>query len=133
MTTRQDVHWLIGEFANSVPGVEHAVAISSDGLALGYSPGLPRDAAEKLAAAGSGLASLLVGVAGIVNAGHVQSSLVELDAGFLFFMSTPTGESILVLGRGDCDPAQITYQLALVVEKFGDALQSPPRGAVATR
>jgi len=133
VTTRQDVHWLIGEFADSVPGVEHAVAVSGDGLALGYSNGLPRDAAEKLAAAGSGLTSLLVGIAGIVNAGHVQSSLVELDAGFLFVMSTAGGESILVLGRGDCDPAQITYQLALVIEKFGDMLQAAPRGAVVAR
>jgi uncharacterized protein len=131
VTTRQDVDWLIGEFAANVPGVEHAVAVSGDGLALGYNPGLPRDAAEKLAAAGSGLTSLLVGIAGIVNAGHVQSGIVELDGGFLFVMSTPTGESILVLGRGDCDPAQITYQLALLVDKFGDTLHAAPREATA--
>ncbi len=140
-TTRPDVHWLINEFAGSVPGVVHAVAYSGDGLVLGYTDRLAQDAAERLAAAGSGVTSLLAGIASTINVGQVQSNLVEFDQGFLFTMSSsaagPSGNtvaSILVLGSRECDPEAITYQLAIVVDKFADMLASSavprPSGAL---
>ena len=98
-------------------------------------------AAERLAAAGSGVTSLLAGIASTINVGQVQSNLVEFDQGFLFTMSSsaagPSGNtvaSILVLGSRECDPEAITYQLAIVVDKFADMLASSavprPSGAL---
>ena len=45
MTTTQDLGWLLANFADRVPGVAHAVAVSADGLLLASSRDLPRDRA----------------------------------------------------------------------------------------
>ena len=37
MTTTQDLGWLLANFADRVPGVAHAVAVSADGLLLASS------------------------------------------------------------------------------------------------
>jgi len=130
-TTRDDVRWLVGEFVANVRGVVCAVAISGDGLALGYSQNVHRDTADGLAAAGGGARSLAIQIAGLLRAGRVHSSMIEVDAGFIFQMATDTGESVLVLGGDDCDPAEVTYQLTLVIEKFGQmlAVSAAPRQA----
>ncbi|HEY1177988.1 MAG TPA: roadblock/LC7 domain-containing protein, partial [Phytomonospora sp.] len=39
----QDLGWLLAGFADRVPGVAHAVAVSADGLLLASSRDLPRD------------------------------------------------------------------------------------------
>jgi uncharacterized protein len=121
-TTRPDVHWLIGEFTATVPGVVSAVAISSDGLALGYSDSLVRDVAERLAAAGSGQTSLNTGMSNTVCGGRVLSNCVAVEAGFFFSMTTDTGETVLVVGARDCDPGKVTYELALLIAKFSEML-----------
>ena len=54
MTTTQDLGWLLANFADRVPGVAHAVAVSADGLLLASSRDLPRDRADQLAAIASG-------------------------------------------------------------------------------
>ena len=61
MTTTQDLGWLLANFADRVPGVAHAVAVSADGLLLASSRDLPRDRADQLSAIASGLVSLTQG------------------------------------------------------------------------
>ena len=56
MTTTQDLGWLLANFADRVPGVAHAVAVSADGLLLAASRDLPRDRADQLSAIASGAA-----------------------------------------------------------------------------
>ena len=63
MTSTQDLGWLLANFADRVPGVAHAIAVSADGLLLAYSRDLPRDRADQLAAIASGLVSLTQGAA----------------------------------------------------------------------
>jgi predicted regulator of Ras-like GTPase activity (Roadblock/LC7/MglB family) len=41
MTSTQDLGWLLANFADRVPGVAHAVAVSADGLLLAASRDLP--------------------------------------------------------------------------------------------
>jgi len=48
MTTTQDLSWLLANFADRVPGVAHAVAVSADGLLLASSRDLPRDRWERV-------------------------------------------------------------------------------------
>ena len=50
MTSTQDLGWLLANFADRVPGVAHAVAVSADGLLLAASRDLPRDRADQLSA-----------------------------------------------------------------------------------
>ena len=42
MTTTQDLGWLLANFADRVPGVAHAVAVSADGLLLAIARGISR-------------------------------------------------------------------------------------------
>ena len=55
--------WLINEFVDRVPGVAHVIVVSSDGLLLVMSDGLPRERADQLSAIASGLVSLTGGAA----------------------------------------------------------------------
>ncbi|BCJ53999.1 hypothetical protein Asp14428_54740 [Actinoplanes sp. NBRC 14428] len=41
MTSTQDLGWLLANFADRVPGVAHAIAVSADGLLLAASRDLP--------------------------------------------------------------------------------------------
>ena len=71
MTSTQDLGWLLANFADRVPGVAHAIAVSADGLLLASSRDLPRDRADQLAAIASGLVSLTQGAARCFEGGAV--------------------------------------------------------------
>ena len=45
----RDLSWLVSGFAQRVPGVAHAIVVSSDGLLIAVSDHLPRDHADKRA------------------------------------------------------------------------------------
>src|SRR3979409_1451740 len=96
MTSTQDLGWLLANFADRVPGVAHAIAVSADGLLLAASRDLPRDRADQLAAISSGLVSLTQGAARCFEGGAVLQTVVEMDNGFLFLMSISDGSSFAV-------------------------------------
>jgi uncharacterized protein len=129
MTTPQDLGWLLANFADRVPGVAHAIAVSADGLLLASSRDLPRDRADQLAAISSGLVSLTQGAARCFEGGAVLQTVVEMDNGFLFLMSISDGSSFAVLAARSCDVGQVGYEMALLVDRVGDALTPPPRTA----
>ena len=122
MTTTQDLGWLLANFADRVPGVAHAIAVSADGLLLASSRDLPRDRADQLAAIASGLVSLTQGAARCFEGGAVLQTVVEMDNGFLFLMSISDGSSFAVLAARSCDVGQVGYEMALLVDRVGDAL-----------
>ena len=70
--TMQDMGWLLSNFADSVAGIAHVVAVSADGLLLASSRDLPADRADQLAAITSGVVSLTDGASRMFNAGEVQ-------------------------------------------------------------
>ena len=74
MTTTQDLGWLLANFADRVPGVAHAVAVSADGLLLAASRDLPRDRADQLSAIASGLVSLTQGASRCFEGGAVKEA-----------------------------------------------------------
>ena len=67
----QDLSWLLSNFADRVPGVAHAVAVSADGLPIAFSRDLPQDRADQLAAIASGLVSLTQGASRVFEGGMV--------------------------------------------------------------
>ena len=131
MTTTQDLGWLLANFADRVPGVAHAVAVSADGLLLASSRDLPRERADQLSAIASGLVSLTHGAARCFEGGAVLQTVVEMDNGFLFLMSISDGSSFAVLASRTCDVGQVGYEMALLVDRVGEALTPPPRSAAA--
>ncbi|WP_029767530.1 roadblock/LC7 domain-containing protein [Haloglycomyces albus] len=121
-TTPQDLGWLLAGFAERVPGVAHAVAVSADGLLLASSRDLPRDRADQLSAVTSGLVSLTQGASRCFEGGSVLQTVVEMDHGFLFLMSISDGSSFAVLASKNCDVGQVGYEMALLVDRVGQAL-----------
>src|ERR1051325_9396361 len=129
MTSTQDLGWLLANFADRVPGVAHAIAVSADGLLLASSRDLPRDRADQLAAIASGLVSLTQGAARCFEGGAVLQTVVEMDNAFLFLMSISDGSSFAVLAARSCDVGQVGYEMALLVDRVGEALTPAPRSA----
>src|SRR5215204_4608437 len=130
MTSTQDLGWLLANFADRVPGVAHAIAVSADGLLLASSRDLPGDRADQLAAITSGVVSLTDGASRMFSAGDVQQTIIEMDSGYLFLMSISDGSSMAVLAARSCDVGQVGYEMALLVERVGAALVPLPREAV---
>ena len=128
--TMQDMGWLLSNFADSVAGIAHVVAVSADGLLLASSRDLPPDRADQLAAITSGVVSLTEGASRMFNAGRVQQTIIEMDSGYLFLMTISDGSAMAVQAARSCDVGQVGYEMALLVERVGAALVPPPREAV---
>jgi predicted regulator of Ras-like GTPase activity (Roadblock/LC7/MglB family) len=123
--------WLINEFVDRVPGVAHVIVVSSDGLLLVMSDGLPRERADQLSAIASGLVSLTGGAARCFDAGEVRQTIVEMDQGFLIVMAISDGSSLAVLASRSCDIGLVGYEMALLVSRAGDLLTPDLRAEVA--
>jgi uncharacterized protein len=115
----QDLNWLITAFVERAPSVAHAAVVSSDGLPLAYSHGLPPDRVDQLAAVTSGLTSLMQGATRIFNGGRVNQTVVEMQRGLLIVMSISGGSSLVVLAAADCDMGLVAYEMALLTERAG--------------
>jgi uncharacterized protein len=128
--TMHDMGWLLSNFADSVAGIAHVVAVSADGLLLASSRDLPPNRADQLAAITSGVVSLTDGASRMFSAGEVQQTIIEMDSGYLFLMSISDGSSMAVLAARSCDVGQVGYEMALLVERVGAALVPAPRETV---
>jgi len=120
----QDMGWLLSNFADSVAGIAHVVAVSADGLLLASSRDLPAYRADQLAATD--------GASRMFSAGGVLQTVIEMDSGYLFLMSISDGSSMAVLAARSCDVGQVGYEMALLVERVGAALVPLPRDAVSS-
>jgi predicted regulator of Ras-like GTPase activity (Roadblock/LC7/MglB family) len=127
---RQDLGWVLDNFAERADGVSHAIAISGDGLMVAATRDLPADRADQLAATGSGLVSLLRGAAGFFQAGAVISNVTQLEGGFMFSMAFNDGASLLVLAAPTCDVGQVSYEMTELSNRIADALTPAARATV---
>ena len=101
---RQDLNWLVSDFAIRVADVAHAAVVSADGVPLALSDDIPEAFAEQLAAITSGLASLMQGAARIFEAGHPTQALVEMMGGLMLIKSISDGSSLCVLAAPGTAP-----------------------------
>jgi predicted regulator of Ras-like GTPase activity (Roadblock/LC7/MglB family) len=124
-TNRLD--WLIDGLVERVPQVTKAVVQSADGLLMGASAGLGREDAEHLSALAAGVQSLAQGARTQFGAGEVHQTIIEMHNGFLFVTAAGEGASLTVLTDASADPAQISYEMTLLVGRVGEHLASRPR------
>jgi uncharacterized protein len=129
----QDMAWLLTNFADSVAGIAHVVAVSADGLLLASSRDLPPDRADQLAAITSGVVSLTTGAARMFDGGNVLQTVIEMHSGYLFLMSISDGSAMAVLAARNSDVGQVGYEMALLVERVGKALSPERREAAIGR
>ena len=125
----RNLDWLITRFVNEVSDAAHAILVSSDGLLMAASASIPGDRAEQLGAVSSGLSSLAVGAARLFAGGAVLQTVVEMEQGYLMLMSVGDGSNLAVLTHSAADIGQVGYEMALLVERVGRAVQAAPRVA----
>lgn len=123
----RDLDWLVTDFVERVPGVAHAVVVSSDGLPLARSAEVPPDRADQLAAITSGLASLTGGAAQVFQGGPVDQTVVEMRHGTFLVTAISDGSSLAVLAAPACDMGLVSYEMALLVDRVGHGLTPATR------
>ncbi|MEW2631039.1 roadblock/LC7 domain-containing protein [Streptomyces sp. NPDC048389] len=132
----RNLQWLLGNLVEEVPGVRSVAVVSSDGLLLLSSdPGQnaaqaaavvpregPKGSAADLATIISGIGSLTIGAAGLMDGGGVKQTMVAMDEGSLFVMSISDGSLLGVHATPDCDMSIVAYHMALFVGRAGHVL-----------
>lgn len=117
-----NVNWLMANFVRSTPGVDQAIAVSSDGLLIALSSHLERASADKLAAIITGLRALAHGAANELGKGQVLQVLVEMGSAYLFVSAISGGSTLGVVASKGCDLGLVGYEITLLVERVGAQL-----------
>ncbi|MDX3313937.1 roadblock/LC7 domain-containing protein [Streptomyces sp. NPDC054884] len=133
----RNLHWLLSNLVEEVPGIRSVAVVSSDGLLLLSSdpgrnaaarqaretrPTGPRGSAADLATIVSGIGSLTLGAAKLMAFGGVKHTMVAMEEGSLFVMSISDGSLLGVHGSADCDMSVVSYHMALFVGRAGHVL-----------
>lgn len=133
----RNLHWLLTNLVEEVPGIQSVAVVSSDGLLLLSSDPArndqarrpqaatakgPRGSSADLATIVSGIGSLTIGAARLMDSGPVKHTMVAMDEGSLFVMSISDGSLLGVHGSADCDMSVVAYHMALFVGRAGHVL-----------
>ena len=118
----QDFGWLIDNFAQSTPGVTHALIVSSDGLPLLTSAGLPSDLADPLAAMTSGIISIGNNIAATVGDPGCEQVMLKFPSGHFLFMGIGNLAGFAVLVKEGANLGAVGYQMARLVDSVGHLL-----------
>ncbi|MFF1508963.1 roadblock/LC7 domain-containing protein [Streptomyces sp. NPDC058326] len=137
-TEARNLQWLLGNLVEEVPGVHSVAVVSSDGLMLLSSdpaiqqsttaaaeagrPDGPRGSSADLATIVSGIGSLTVGAARLMDGGGVKQTMVAMEEGSVFVMSISDGSLLGVHATPDCDMSVVAYHMALFVGRAGHVL-----------
>jgi predicted regulator of Ras-like GTPase activity (Roadblock/LC7/MglB family) len=137
-TEARNLQWLLGNLVEEVPGVRSVAVVSSDGLLLLSSdpaiqqsttaaaeagrPDGPRGSSADLATIVSGIGSLTIGAARLMDGGGVKQTMVAMEEGSVFVMSISDGSLLGVHATPDCDMSVVAYHMALFVGRAGHVL-----------
>ncbi len=122
-----NLNWLVQRLCQTVPAINQAVVVSSDGLALASSDGVSREAADRLAAVSSGMIGLAYGSAGRFGAGAVSNVIVEMERGWLFVTGIRDGSLICCLTEKAVDMGTIAFEMSIFVQRVGESLTAEIR------
>lgn len=117
-----NVNWLMTKFVTETPGVEQAIAVSSDGLLMALSSDLDRASADKVAAIVTGMRSLADGAARVLGKSSMQQVLIEMGSAYLFVAAISGGSSLGVVAGKNCDLGLVGYEIAMLVQRVGGQL-----------
>ncbi|WP_405777217.1 roadblock/LC7 domain-containing protein [Streptomyces sp. NBC_00859] len=133
----RNLHWLLKDLVEEVPGLRSVAVVSSDGLMLLSSDpdvpaarpavpaarqGGPKGSAADLATIVSGIGSLTIGAAKLMDGGGVKQTMVAMEEGSVFVMSISDGSLLGVHATPDCDMSVVAYHMALFVGRAGHVL-----------
>ncbi|GAA0626052.1 roadblock/LC7 domain-containing protein [Streptomyces crystallinus] len=130
----RNLHWLLRNLVEEVPGLLSVAVVSSDGLLLlssdpdqrpartGPGPEGPRGSSADLATIVSGIGSLTHGAARLMDGGGVKQTVVAMEEGNVFVMAISDGSLLGVHATPDCDVSVVAYHMALFVGRAGHVL-----------
>ncbi|MCX4723790.1 roadblock/LC7 domain-containing protein [Streptomyces sp. NPDC090052] len=132
----RNLHWLLKNLVEEVPGLRSIAVVSSDGLMLLSSdPEVsaagqarpvrqsgPKGSSADLATIVSGIGSLTIGAAKLMDGGGVKQTMVAMEEGSVFVMSISDGSLLGVHATPDCDMSVVAYHMALFVGRAGHVL-----------
>lgn len=130
----RNLHWLLTNLVEEVPGLLSVAVVSSDGLLLLSSdpgrnaerstekPKGPKGSSADLATIVSGLGSLTIGAAKLMDGGGVKQTVVAMEEGSLFVTAISDGSLLGVHATPDCDMSVVAYHMALFVGRAGHVL-----------
>lgn len=143
----RNLRWLLDNLVDEVPGIRSVAVVSSDGLLLLSSdpeptdrrgaPGTdersgPRGSSADLATIVSGVGSLTLGAAKLMDGGELRQTMVAMEAGTLFVMAISDGSLLGVHATSECDMSVIAYHMALFVGRAGHVLTPELRTELRT-
>ena len=114
--------WLITDFTERVAGVAHAIVVSSDGVLLAKSDGIPGEPATQLALITCGLRGLANAAAEAFEGMTPVRALVDMQRGMMLLKVISDGASLAVLAAPPCDMGLISHEMTLLVEALGETL-----------
>jgi predicted regulator of Ras-like GTPase activity (Roadblock/LC7/MglB family) len=109
----------MANFVRNTPGVDQAIAVSSDGLLIAVSSHLNRASADKLAAIITGVRALAHGAANELGKGQVLQVIIEMGEAYLFVSAISGGSTLGVVASRGCDLGLVGYEITLLVERVG--------------
>ena len=130
----RNLHWLLSNLVEEVPGARSVAVVSSDGLLLlssdpeqnaapsGARRDGPKGSSADLATIVSGIGSLTIGAARLMDGGDVKQTMVAMEEGSVFVMSVSDGSLLGVHTAPDCDMSVVAYHMALFVGRAGHVL-----------
>ena len=124
-----DADRLITDFTERVPGVLHAVAVTSDGVPLAVSGRIQAGQLEQLSAITSGLISLACAAARISGGEDVTQALITMELAALVIMSIDGGSTLAVLTTAAADLDLVAYEMTMLAEQAASIVTPPARGA----
>ncbi|CAL9412182.1 roadblock/LC7 domain-containing protein [Streptomyces sp. enrichment culture] len=139
---RENMAWLLRQFASDTPGVTHAVLLSRDGLRL-LDSDVDKDWADELSAALSGVASLSSKVTGPSHKKRPARQVVIERDDCLFFVQSagrsaafdnhPGNERgevdtvLAAMATTDSDAGLVGFEMGRLVHKFAPYMKIPVR------
>jgi predicted regulator of Ras-like GTPase activity (Roadblock/LC7/MglB family) len=121
-TDAQNVNWMLSSFVEKTPGVDQAIAVSSDGLLMAISSNMDRATADKLSAAVTGMRSLSDGAARVLAKGGLNQVICEMAEAYLFVSAISGGSTVGVVANRGCDLGLVGYEITLLVARVGSQL-----------
>jgi len=114
--------WLLNTFVGETAGVDHALAVSADGIKLAASHGLSGAIADQFAAITSGLSSLTMGAARCFGEPGVERIMIEMTNSFLLIATINEGSVLGVVTGKDHDLGMVAYEMTMFADRAGRVL-----------
>ena len=118
----RDLSWLVNAFAERVPGVAHAVVVSSDGLLVAISDASAPGPRGQVRRGHLGPDEHHRGAAQMFDGDDVKQTVVEMGRGYFLVMQIRDGSILATLAGADADIGVVGYEMARLAKQAGEML-----------